>query len=68
MGKANFAESSSATRKHHTTDDKIRIVLEGLRGEEIVAAICAADNLAPFVSGRAAFSFCQAAPRFRVSA
>ena len=26
-----------ATRKHHSAEDKIRIVLEGLRGEESIA-------------------------------
>ncbi len=29
-----------ATRKHHGAEDKIRIVLEGLRGEESIAAFC----------------------------
>ena len=28
-----------ATRKHHSAEDKIRIVLEGLRGEENIANI-----------------------------
>jgi transposase-like protein len=28
-----------ATRKHHSAEDKIRIVLEGLRGEESIAAL-----------------------------
>ena len=28
-----------ATRKHHSAEDKIRIVLEGLRGEESIAAV-----------------------------
>jgi len=27
-----------ATRKHHSSEDKIRIVLEGLRGEDSIAA------------------------------
>jgi transposase len=27
-----------ATRKHHSAEDKIRIVLEGLRGEDSIAA------------------------------
>jgi transposase len=27
-----------ATRKHHSAEDKIRIALEGLRGEESIAA------------------------------
>jgi transposase len=29
-----------ATRKHHSAEDKIRAVLEGLRGEDSIAAIC----------------------------
>ncbi len=29
-----------ATRKHHSAEDKIRIVLEGLRGEESIASLC----------------------------
>ena len=29
-----------ARRKHHSAEDKIRIVLEGLRGEESIAALC----------------------------
>ena len=28
-----------ATRKHHSAEDKIRIVLEGLRGEESIASV-----------------------------
>jgi hypothetical protein len=32
-----------ATRKHHSAEDKVRIVLEGLRGEENVAALCRRD-------------------------
>jgi len=28
------------TRKHHSAEDKIRIVLEGLRGEDSIAEIC----------------------------
>lgn len=28
------------TRKHHSAEDKIRIVLEGLRGEDSLAELC----------------------------
>jgi|GEM_PF-1313079 len=34
-----------ATRKHHSAEDKIRIVLEGLRGEESIAALCRREAL-----------------------
>ena len=28
------------TRKHYSAEEKIRIVLAGMRGEEIIAALC----------------------------
>ena len=34
------------TRKHHTAEDTIRIVLEGLRGEESIAALCRREGIA----------------------
>lgn len=34
-----------ATRKHHSAEDKIRIVLEGLRGEESIAALCRREGM-----------------------
>jgi transposase len=36
-----------ATRKHHSAEDKIRIVLEGLCGEESIAALCRQEARAP---------------------
>jgi transposase len=35
-----------ATRKHQTAEDKIRIVLDGLRGEDSIAAICRREGIA----------------------
>ena len=35
-----------ATRKHHSAEDKIRIVLEGLRGEESIDALCRGEAIA----------------------
>ena len=32
-----------ATRRHFSAEDKIRIVLEGLRGEESIAELCRRD-------------------------
>ena len=35
-----------ATRKHYSAEDKIRIVLESLRGEESIAALCRREGIA----------------------
>jgi transposase len=35
-----------ATRKQHFAEEKIRIVLEGLRGEESIAALCRREGIA----------------------
>ena len=34
------------TRKRHSTEDKIRIVLEGLRGEYSIAGLCRREGIA----------------------
>jgi transposase len=34
------------TRKHYSAEEKIRIVLEGLRGEESIAALCRCEGIA----------------------
>ena len=35
-----------ATRKHHSAEDKIRIVLDGLRGEVTIAELCRREGIA----------------------
>jgi len=35
-----------ATRKQHSAEEKIRVVLEGLRGEESIAALCRREGIA----------------------
>ena len=45
-----------ATRRHFSAEEKIRIVLEGLRGEDSIAELCrregiAAEPLLPLVEG-----------------
>jgi transposase len=35
-----------ATRKHHLAEEKIRIVLEGLRGEYSIAELCRREGIA----------------------
>jgi transposase len=34
------------TRRKHSTEEKIRIVLEGLRGEDSIAALCRREGIA----------------------
>ena len=38
-------EIRRATRKHYSAEDKIRIVLEGLRGEDSLAELCRREGL-----------------------
>jgi transposase len=35
-----------ATRKHHSAEEKIRIVLDGLRGETSIAELCRREGIA----------------------
>ena len=35
-----------ATRKHHSVDEKIRVVLKGLRGEQGIAELCRREGIA----------------------
>ena len=53
--KSNAAPASSenlvrdirrATRKHHAAEEKIRIVLDGLRGETSIAELCRREGIA----------------------
>lgn len=38
-------EIKQATKKRHTPEDKIRIVLEGLRGETSVSELCRSEGI-----------------------
>jgi transposase len=35
-----------ATRRHYSTEDKIRIILSGLRGEDIIVELCCKEGIA----------------------
>ena len=50
MGRTNSSESivrdiKRRTRKKYSAEEKIRIVLEGLRGEDSIAAICRREGI-----------------------
>ena len=40
-----------ATRKHHAAEEKIRIVLDGLRGETSIAELCRREGIAAWECG-----------------
>ncbi|HUI87515.1 MAG TPA: transposase [Anaerolineales bacterium] len=42
---ATVREVRRKTRKKYTAEDKVRMVLEGLRGEEKIAAICRREGI-----------------------
>jgi transposase len=42
-------EIKRRTRKHYGSEEKIRIVLEGLKGEASIAEICRREGIAPNV-------------------
>ena len=52
MGRGSSTESvvrdiRRKTRKKYSTEEKIRIILEGLRGEESIATICGKEGINP---------------------
>lgn len=52
MNKKNSSESivrdiKRKTRKKYSSEEKIQIVLEGLRGEDSIAAICRREGISP---------------------
>ncbi len=60
MGKGESAEKvvrdiQRKTRRRFSAEEKIRIVLEGLRGEESIAALCRREGL-PRISTRSSWS------------
>lgn len=42
-------EIRRVTRKHYSAEEKIRIVLEGLRGEDSIAELCRREGIPPNV-------------------
>ena len=48
------------TRKKYTSEEKIRIILEGMRGEESIAAICRREGINPNVYYRWSKDFLEA--------
>jgi transposase len=51
------------TRKKYSTEEKIRIVLEGLKGEDSIAAICRKEGIVPNLYYRWSKDFLEAGKR-----
>ena len=54
------SEIKRATRRRYSAEEKIRIVLEGLRGEESIAEICRKEQINPNVYYRWSKDFLEA--------
>lgn len=52
-----------ATRKHNAAEDKIRIVLEGFRGEYSIAELCRGEGIAESLYYRWSKEFLEAGKR-----
>ena len=53
-------EIRRATRKHYSAEEKIRIVLEGLRGDDSIAELCRREGIPPNVYYRWSKDFLEA--------
>jgi len=60
MAKNIVQQIRRATRRQFTSEEKIRIVLEGLRGEISVAELCRREGIAPTVYYRWSKDFLEA--------
>jgi transposase len=60
MAKSVVQQIRRATRRQFTSEEKIRIVLEGLRGEISVAELCRREGIAPTVYYRWSKDFLEA--------
>lgn len=54
------SQIKNATRKHFTAEEKIHIVLEGLRGEVPVSELCRREGISPSIYYRWSKDFLEA--------
>jgi len=55
------------TRRRHSTEEKIRIVLEGLRGEESIADLCRREGIAESLYYSWSKEFLEAGKRLNIN-
>ena len=51
-----------ATRKHYSSEEKIRIVLDGLRGEDSIAELCRREGISQGIYYKWSKDFMEAKP------
>ena len=56
-------EIKRKTRRKFTSEEKIRIILEGLKGEDSIAAICRREGIAPSLYYKWSKTFLEAGKR-----
>jgi transposase len=56
-------EIKRKTRRKFNSEEKIRIILEGLKGEDSIAAICRREGIAPSLYYKWSKTFLQAGKR-----
>ena len=56
-------EIKRKTRRKFTSEERIRIILEGLKGEDSIAAICRREGIAPSLYYKWSKSFLEAGKR-----
>ncbi|AKS47834.1 transposase [Octadecabacter temperatus] len=52
-----------ATRKHYSSEEKIRIVLDGLRGEDSIAELCRREGISQGIYSKWSKDFMEAGKR-----
>ena len=60
MARRAIREVRAATRRKFSAEEKIRIILEGLRGEETISELCRREGIAPTVYYKWSKSFLEA--------
>jgi len=62
-GGKNVKDIKLATRKHYSSEEKIRIVLDGLRGEDSIAELCRREGISQGIYYKWSKDFLEAGKR-----
>ena len=62
-GEKMLKDIKRATRKHYSSEEKIRIVLDGLRGEDSIAELCRCEGISQGIYYKWSKDFMEAGKR-----